>query len=156
VRRQADVPAPLVVITTNEERELPAAFIRRCVVLPLTLPEQPDELIEFLSSRGKAHFGEQCSDQVLQRTAKLLIEDRLAVEPGQPRPGQAEYLDLLRAITGMVKYEEIQIKFEEIQQKKKKKLTEEYEIKEEKKNLKEQEQIELLDVLHRFVYRKSA
>jgi MoxR-like ATPase len=33
------MPTPLVVITTNEERELPAAFIRRCLVLNLQLAE---------------------------------------------------------------------------------------------------------------------
>jgi hypothetical protein len=31
------MPTPLVVITTNEERELPAAFVRRCLVLNLQL-----------------------------------------------------------------------------------------------------------------------
>jgi len=154
VCRQTEVPAPLVVITTNEERELPAAFIRRCLVLQLTLPEQKNELIKFLSSRGKAHFGEQCSYQVRERAAELLVEDRLAVEPGQPRPGQAEYLDLLRALSVMVKDEEIQIKFEERQ--KTEKLTKEDEIKKEIDNLKGQAQIELLDILRRFVYRKSA
>jgi MoxR-like ATPase len=35
-RRRA-MPTPLVVITTNEERELPAAFVRRCLVLNLQL-----------------------------------------------------------------------------------------------------------------------
>ncbi|MDD5323321.1 MAG: MoxR family ATPase [Methylococcales bacterium] len=155
VCRQTEVPAPLVVITTNEERELPAAFIRRCLVLQLTLPEKKDELIQFLSSRGKAHVGdEKCSDKVRKRAAELLVEDRLAVEPGQLRPGQAEYIDLLKAITGMVKDEEIQIEFEERQKTKIKKLTKENEIEEEKEKLKEQSQIELLDVLRRFVYRK--
>ena len=154
VRRQTEVPAPLVVITTNEERELPAAFIRRCLVFQLTLPEQPDQLIKFLSSRGEAHFGEKCSVQVRERAAKLLVEDRLAVEPGQPRPGQAEYLDLLKAITGMVKDEEIQIEFEERQKIKKDKLTTENEIEEAKEKLREHAHFELLDVLRRFVCRK--
>jgi MoxR-like ATPase len=43
-----------VVITTNEERELPAAFLRRCVVLTL----EPDKsYVDFLVKRGRAHFG---------------------------------------------------------------------------------------------------
>jgi MoxR-like ATPase len=37
--------APLVIITTNEERELPPAFLRRCVELKLKLPS-PARLID--------------------------------------------------------------------------------------------------------------
>lgn len=103
VRREAAIPAPLVIITTNEERELPAAFIRRCLVLPLGLPDDKDELIEFLCRRGDVHFGDLCSPELRRKAAGMLVEDRLAVEPGEPRPGQAEYLDLLRAIVAMTK-----------------------------------------------------
>ena len=49
---------PLVVITTNEERTLPDAFIRRCLVLHLDLPKEPDKLIAKLVERGKTHFGD--------------------------------------------------------------------------------------------------
>jgi MoxR-like ATPase len=108
VRRDTTIPPPLVVITTNEERELPAAFIRRCLVLPLSLPEKQDQLIGFLSERGGVHF-KDCTLKVRQRAAEFLAEDRAAVESGQPRPGQAEYLDLLRAITGMEETEEGQL-----------------------------------------------
>lgn len=38
VARRPEHVAPLLVITTNEERELPAAFLRRCVVLHMELP----------------------------------------------------------------------------------------------------------------------
>jgi MoxR-like ATPase len=109
VRRGACVPAPLVIITTNEERELPAAFVRRCLVLPLGLPENPDELLAFLVKRGEAHFGDKCSGEVRYRAAELLLADRAVVEPGQPKPGQAEYLDLLRAITNMAQAEAEQL-----------------------------------------------
>ncbi|WP_273702955.1 MoxR family ATPase, partial [Candidatus Accumulibacter vicinus] len=72
---------PLVVITTNEERELPAAFLRRCVVLTLE-PEQPYP--RFLVKRGRAHFGPQAKrpandcldDEILQTAAAQLAEDR--------------------------------------------------------------------------------
>lgn len=109
VCRESTIPAPLVIITTNEERELPAAFVRRCLVLPLTLPDNKDELLEFLCKRGEVHFGTRCSPEVRQRAAELLLEDRNAVEAGQPRPGQAEYLDLLRAITKMADSEDKQL-----------------------------------------------
>ncbi len=95
---------PLVVITTNEERELPAAFLRRCVVLTLE-PEKP--YASFLVKRGRAHFGPQArreandclADEILQTAAEQLAEDRRnAVAAGVSPPGLAEYIDLLGAL----------------------------------------------------------
>jgi len=90
---------PLIIITTNEERELPQAFLRRCMVLHLQPPQEPDKLIAWLIERGEAHFSKQCSLPVLRRAAEQLVEDRdQARNGGLPLPGQAEYLDLLRAL----------------------------------------------------------
>lgn len=90
---------PLVIITTNEERELPPAFVRRCLVLHLDLPKDEQELQAFLVRRGTLHFGEQCQPAVLSKAAEQLVRDRqLAVEKGVTPPGQAEYLDMLRAL----------------------------------------------------------
>jgi len=98
---------PLVIITTNEERALPDAFIRRCLVLHLCLPEQRDELIAHLIARALAHFPQsrypQATDALLQRAAELLVQDRKTaqLEHWFPLPGQAEYLDLVRAVLGL-------------------------------------------------------
>ena len=54
-------PPPLVVITINEERELPAAFLRRCMVLRLQLPTDPAERTDCLVRRGGEHFGADCT-----------------------------------------------------------------------------------------------
>ncbi len=93
--------APLVVITTNEERALPDAFVRRCLVLHLRLPTDPARLAECMIGRGRAHFGRRISAKVLQRAADLLIADRETARENHwlPLPGQAEYLDLVRAVT---------------------------------------------------------
>ncbi|GAB6040966.1 AAA family ATPase [Endothiovibrio diazotrophicus] len=90
--------APLVVITSNRERSLPDAFVRRCVVLRLTLPEEADELKGLLRARGKAHT--DLDDGVLETAAGFLVKDRSAARAAghHPLPGQAEYLDLLRAV----------------------------------------------------------
>jgi MoxR-like ATPase len=92
--------APLVVITTNEERALPDAFVRRCLVLHLRLPSDPTRLAERLIGRGRAHFGSRISAKVLQRAADLLTADRETARENHwlPLPGQAEYLDLVRAV----------------------------------------------------------
>ncbi|WP_427501419.1 AAA family ATPase [Methylomonas sp. MED-D] len=102
---KADGPPPLVVITTNEERTLPDAFIRRCLVLHLDLPKDRDKLIAKLVARGKAHFGEQTTAAVLNKAAELLAQDRAEAEQRhwRPLPGQAEYLDLLRAVVTLAR-----------------------------------------------------
>jgi MoxR-like ATPase len=118
---------PLVIITTNEERKLPPAFVRRCLVLNLHFdderylrtwwcrqaahsPEtyradqfQPDRaLIRWLAERGEVHFEGFFSNKVKERAAELLIRDRReAKQFGMIRPGQAEYIDLLRALREM-------------------------------------------------------
>lgn len=95
-------PKPLVIITTNEERELPAAFIRRCLVLHLALPGNDAELIKWFVKRGEIHFGKKCSKAVMEEAATQLCSDRKEADNlGMPMPGQAEYIDLLRALTEM-------------------------------------------------------
>lgn len=92
--------APLVVVTTNEDRVLPDAFIRRCMVLHLNLPNDREHLVQHLVKRGAAHFGDRTSEKVLQKAANLLADDRHAAREKQllPLPGQAEFLDLMRAV----------------------------------------------------------
>jgi len=94
---------PLVVITTNEERELPAAFVRRCMVLKIALPKVDTKLRTWLIRRGRTHFGSGI-DALLEEAARLLIADRKVAENlGLPMPGQAEFLDLVRAVTRLSK-----------------------------------------------------
>jgi MoxR-like ATPase len=95
---------PLVIITTNEERVLPNAFVRRCLVLRLRLPDEDDKLIEFLEKRARIHFPSQAEsgkyDRLFHDAAVILARDRATARQqfAEPWPGQAEYLDLLRAV----------------------------------------------------------
>jgi MoxR-like ATPase len=95
---------PLVIITTNEERVLPNAFVRRCLVLRLRLPDEDDKLIEFLENRARIHFPSQAEsgkyDRLFHDAAVMLARDRATARQQfvEPWPGQAEYLDLLRAV----------------------------------------------------------
>ncbi len=90
---------PLIMMTTNEERSMPDAFLRRCFVLHLRLPKNPHELIEVLVIRGRAHFCD-CKESVLRKAAELLTADRIEMEKQDlAPPGLAEYVDLLRAVT---------------------------------------------------------
>lgn len=95
-------PHPLVVITTNEERALPNAFIRRCLVLNMELPQDEKELIRLLVKRGARHFPEIDVDVLKSAAGQLALDRRSAIEQGlRPLPGQAEYMDLLRALQNL-------------------------------------------------------
>lgn len=90
----------LICVTTNEEKSLPDAFVRRCLVLHLALKdENEDALKEFLRPRARAHLGKLSDDTIYDHAAKLLFAARAAVKSaGTWAPGQAEYLDLLRTV----------------------------------------------------------
>lgn len=98
---------PLVIITSNKERELPAAFVRRCLVLNLELPTDDADFIKVMLERGTLHYGEQCSKKVYEEAAKLLLKERqFARNKGIPNPpGQAEYLDMLRALATLAPFD---------------------------------------------------
>lgn len=90
---------PLVILTTNEERTLPDAFLRRCLVLRLDLPQARNELIEHLVTRGAAHFPD-IEPELLTLAAGMVADDRdrAREQNWRPLPGQAEFIDLLRAV----------------------------------------------------------
>jgi MoxR-like ATPase len=94
-------PPPLVIITSNDERELPAAFVRRCLVLHLKVED--GRLEEWLLERAAVHpCGLACSEDVKQLAARQLLTDRNeAVNHSGVKPGLAEYLDLLTALAEM-------------------------------------------------------
>jgi MoxR-like ATPase len=100
----ADPARLLVIITTNEERELPSAFVRRCFVHTLKM-EDSVELVEgtekrqsWLIERGKLHFGAKIAAPVYQLAAELLWIDRATAFQQRYPPGLAEYIDLLTAL----------------------------------------------------------
>jgi MoxR-like ATPase len=98
VQQAEDCPPPLIIITTNDERELPAAFLRRCLVLTLQLPDSDIALHDWLVERGRLHF-EALPQESLSTAASLLVADRKAARAQHCYlPGLAEYLDLLRAL----------------------------------------------------------
>lgn len=103
VVRRSDHAAPLLMITTNQERELPAAFVRRCLVLHMKIPgDNPEERKQFLIRRGKDHCQEWItSGKVYETAVEHLFRDRQAAREAHAlvKPGSAEYLDLLYALS---------------------------------------------------------
>ena len=107
--KSESVNKPLIIITTNEDRELPPAFVRRCLVLNIV----PDENFAlWIKQRARVHFrdcessaGYDITDArpvlaqtILDEAADRLIEDRQSAVGDSPKPGLAEFLDLLRGL----------------------------------------------------------
>ena len=108
----AGSPRPLVLITTNEERALPDAFVRRCLVLHIELPKLPEKRDAFIAAlvlRGSANVP-SASDTVLNTAAGLIADERIELtKHAVCLPGVAEYVDLLRAVTSLADGEAAQI-----------------------------------------------
>jgi MoxR-like ATPase len=81
--------APLVVITSNEERELSAAFLRRCIRLKL---ESPDR--EHLLKVARLHMGDDYDEALTLELAEMFESESVAARPAA---STAEFLDTLRA-----------------------------------------------------------
>lgn len=82
---------PLLCITTNEERDLPPAVVRRCVSIRL---EDPNK--DLLVRIAKAHFGADATGTYSAIADQIL--GLAAPEPvGGIRPSAAEYLDAVQA-----------------------------------------------------------
>lgn len=87
---------PLVFITTNEERKLPEAFIRRCVILKIEPPDR-DRLIAI----AEATFG---SDSKHKKFFNDIYSSLSALsENKNPEISIAEYLDAVRACEKLLK-----------------------------------------------------
>lgn len=86
---------PLVVITSNDERELPTAFLRRCIMLNLKPPTRT-RLVDI----ALAHFGKE-NRSLYEEVAKLLVpeEDPNKTDATESKSQQsaAEYLDTVSA-----------------------------------------------------------
>lgn len=100
----ADPKKLLIIVTSNEERELPQAFVRRCFVHTLNMKQDPAWLVQ----RGQLHFADAISESVYLNAAEMLLKDRQDNPHGQYPPGLAEYIDLLRILAPLPKKEQQQ------------------------------------------------
>jgi len=92
-------PRRLVVLTTNEERDLPAAFLRRCITLRLELPDAVTLAriaVSHLEAEGRVVSSED-RDRIDALAQRLERERPARPAPGEHVPGTAEFLDAVRA-----------------------------------------------------------
>jgi len=87
---------PLIIITSNGERELPPAFLRRCVEYSIE-----DAREERLLDIAQSHF----ENDETRDTLRAMLNDIVAARPsnwnGAPLPSPAELIDCINAIRGL-------------------------------------------------------
>jgi len=87
---------PFVLVTTNDERALPTAFLRRCCFLHIDFPEDPDDLRRIVLAQLGEEWGKAgVTDAVIRLVKALRSGDRTTLK--KP-PGTAEMLDYLREL----------------------------------------------------------
>ena len=88
----------LVVITSNGERSLPPAFIRRCIAHQLAQPDE-ERLVEIarLHAAGQGKAMGPAFEQRVRLLAKRTVAEALAAGSPRRSPGTAEFLDAVRA-----------------------------------------------------------
>jgi len=91
-----DAQEILTIITTNGERGLPAAFLRRCVSLVLEAPQE-QKLIEI----AKYHYPNAKSARVRAVAAKILEFREAAKLQSWRAPSTSEFLDAVNACEGL-------------------------------------------------------
>ena len=97
-----DDPAlrPIVIVTHNEEKALPAAFLRRCIFHYVELPRGRDEQREYLRRILALHVKE-VSDEISSRAADVLWRLRSADVNLRRKPGLSELIDWVAYLVEM-------------------------------------------------------
>lgn len=93
--RAAPELAPVVVISSNSEKQLPEPFLRRCVYHHIEFPKDKAELEEILGARlAKLKLGGPAFDEALSLFFKVRADAGFA-----KKPSTSELLDWLRALS---------------------------------------------------------
>jgi MoxR-like ATPase len=89
---------PIVVITSNSERDLPEPFLRRCIYYHIPFPEHEEDLTRILLSRLHTR-SPGLNPQLLADALKMLHFLRSDLISFMRKPGLAELLDWLYELT---------------------------------------------------------
>ncbi len=90
-------PKPIIILTSNREKPLPAAFLRRCLYFYVPFPKS-DRLAEIVRKRfgGIPKNREKLVEDAIAHIddVRMLLQD----QPGSRPPGTSEFLDFLTAL----------------------------------------------------------
>ena len=94
-----DAARPIVVITSNREKQLPEPFLRRCLYVQLEFPTDPDMLVDIVRKNLKDTL-DTVSDALIANAVErfLKIRDRARVLNVQKLPATSELVDWVRVL----------------------------------------------------------
>jgi MoxR-like ATPase len=64
---------PIIIMTSNDEKEFPPAFLRRCVCVELSMPKSPKEQVTVLQKMVEAHFPETKGNETILDIIKKFV-----------------------------------------------------------------------------------
>jgi MoxR-like ATPase len=89
----------LIVVTSNHERDLPEAFLRRCVYVHLRFPDKVETLVEIV----RRHLGGGGDGPLVEAAARRFLDVRKRLKDAQPEgvarlPGTSELIAWVKAL----------------------------------------------------------
>ncbi|KYC38260.1 ATPase [Scytonema hofmannii PCC 7110] len=94
---QKKAPSPIIIITSNNEKDLPDAFLRRCIFHYLEFPEK-DKLIDII----KAHFGKKLpeflTEELLENVVNSFLGVRQYTDSSGKKVSTSELIDWVAAL----------------------------------------------------------
>jgi len=67
---------PIIIMTSNGEREFPPAFLRRCISVEMKLDESREKQIEQLSQMVTAHFGAEGMGDDIEKIIESFVNEK--------------------------------------------------------------------------------
>jgi len=101
---------PLVIITSNRERELPPAFLRRCLYHFIDFPD-PDALKNILEAALPRRSGISVSNELISNAIKKFNAERQKGSENEKKPSTSELLDWFKVIAH---YDNIKLKHKDL------------------------------------------
>jgi MoxR-like ATPase len=90
-------PYPIVVITSNREKRLPEAFLRRCLYVRLRFPDDPAVLADIVRKNTRL-TAREWSDTILNVAIAAFLAVRRRAAATQKPPSTSELIDWVRIL----------------------------------------------------------
>jgi MoxR-like ATPase len=100
---------PVIVVTSNSEKGLPDAFLRRCIYYDIPFPEDPDRLKDIVLAHA-AEFGKQSQLLWLDEAIGFFKDLRKTARGLEKKPSTAELLNWLAYLGRRVSVEQISLR----------------------------------------------
>ena len=95
---KGQTPKPIIIITSNRERPLSEAFLRRCLYFYVGFPDE-EQLKAIIQARFRPEVRSKF-DEVIETAIATFLEMRTILDgqPGTKKPGTSEILEFLEAL----------------------------------------------------------